>query len=37
MFNDKLSAYIEVLSFNKIVNDAKTRNGIFFDKLGLPS
>lgn len=37
MFSDKLSAYIEVLSFSKIVNDAKKRNGIFFDKLSLPS
>ncbi len=37
VFNDKPNAYIEVLSFSKIVNDAKMRNGIFFDKLGLPS
>lgn len=35
MFNDKLNAYIEVISFDKIVNDAKMRNAIFFDKLGI--
>lgn len=35
MFNDNLNAYIEVLSFDKIVNDAKMRNEIFFDKLGI--
>lgn len=34
-YNDKLNAYFEVLSFDKIVNDAKKRNKILFDKLGL--
>lgn len=34
-FNDNLNAYIEVMSFDKIVNDAKMRNEIFFDKLGI--
>lgn len=34
-FNNKLNAYVEVLSFDKIVNDAKKRNKILFDKLGL--
>lgn len=34
-YNNKMNAYIEVLSYNKIVNDAKRRNKILFDKLGL--
>lgn len=29
------NAYIEILPFDKIVNDAKMRNRIFFEKLGL--
>lgn len=31
--NKSLNAYIEVISFDKLVNDAKMRNGIFFRKL----
>ena len=34
-YNTNLNAYIEVLSFDKILNDAKKRNKILFDKLGL--
>jgi hypothetical protein len=30
-------AYIEVISYNKLVNGANERNKAFFDKLGLPS
>lgn len=29
-------AYFEVLSFSKMVSDAKKRNAVFFDKLNLP-
>lgn len=31
------NAYIEVLSYTKVVTDAKQRNAVLFDKLGLPS
>ncbi len=34
-FNDNLNAYIEILSYDKILNDAQKRNKILFDKLGL--
>lgn len=34
-YNEKLNAYIEILSYDKIVNDAKKRNQILFDKLGI--
>ena len=33
-YNDKMNAYIEILSYDKIINDAKKRNRILFDKLG---
>lgn len=36
-FNDSAKAYIEVLSFDQLVNAATERNKAFFDKLGLPS
>lgn len=32
-----LNAYIEVISFEKLVNDAKKRNRVLFDKLNLPA
>ncbi len=35
MYNDKMNAYIEVLSYDKIILDAKKRNKILFDKLGI--
>lgn len=35
MFRMKDNQYIEVLTYDKIVNDAKKRNKILFDKLGL--
>lgn len=31
------NAYIEVISYTKMVTDAKKRNAVLFDKLGLPS
>lgn len=34
-FNDTYNAYVEILSFDKIVNDAKKRNQILFNKLGI--
>lgn len=36
-YNSARDAYIEVISFDKLVNAAKERNRAFFDKLGLPS
>jgi len=29
-------AYIEVISFDRLLNAARERNRVFFDKLGLP-
>lgn len=34
-YNDEYPAYIEVLPFDKIINAAKQRNKILFDKLGI--
>ncbi|MGW5269195.1 ATP-binding protein [Rhodococcus sp. NPDC003994] len=36
-FNDSARAYIEVVSFDGLVNAATERNRAFFDKLGLPT
>jgi hypothetical protein len=36
-YNDNYAAYIEVSSFERLVNAAKERNKAFFDKLGLPT
>ncbi len=36
-FHDKYNAYIEVISYDKLLTDAKKRNNILFDKLGLPT
>ncbi len=36
-FHKIYKAYIEVISFDKLVHSAKQRNRAFFDKLGLPS
>lgn len=36
-FNDSAKAYIEVMSFDGLVNAAMERNRAFFDKLGLPT
>ena len=36
-YNPSLSAYVEVISYTKLLNDAKKRNRILFEKLHLPS
>ena len=36
-YNKSYKAYIEVISFDRLVNAAKQRNRAFFDKLGLPT
>jgi hypothetical protein len=36
-FNEPYKAYIEVMSFDGLVNSATERNRAFFDKLGLPT
>jgi hypothetical protein len=35
-YNANLSAYVEILSYTKLLRDAKKRNRILFDKLHLP-
>lgn len=35
-YHDVLRAYVEVVSYEKMLNDAKKRNRAFFDKLGIP-
>jgi len=36
-YNPNYRAYVEVISFDRLVNGAKERNKAFFDKLGLPT
>lgn len=36
-YNPNYKAYIEVISFDRLLNNAMQRNKAFFDKLGLPS
>lgn len=36
-FNQNFNAYVEIIGFNKLLNDSKQRNQILFDKLQLPS
>ncbi|MCX7021990.1 MAG: hypothetical protein NTW26_06930 [bacterium] len=36
-YNPNKHAYVEVISYNKLVNDSEKRNKAFFDKLNLPS
>ena len=36
-YNPSLSAFVEVISYTKLLRDAKKRNRILFDKLHLPS
>lgn len=36
-YNQNYNAYIEVFSFDRLLNSAKERNRAFFDKLGLPT
>lgn len=35
-YNDSVGAYIEILSFDKLVQDSKKRNRVLFKKLNLP-
>lgn len=35
-YNPNLSAYVEIISYTKLLRDAKKRNRILFDKLHLP-
>ena len=35
LYNSKIHAYIEVLSFDKIRNDSEKRNRVLFEKLGV--
>lgn len=35
-FNPTLNAYYEVISYSKVLADARKRNRVLFDKLGLP-
>ncbi|GHU44268.1 hypothetical protein FACS1894190_15490 [Spirochaetia bacterium] len=34
-YNSNYNAYIEIMSFDKVLNDSKKRNRILFEKLGL--
>nr|WP_315151413.1 hypothetical protein [uncultured Flavobacterium sp.] len=34
-FNDNYNMYVEILSFDKILNDSKERNRVLFEKLNL--
>ena len=36
-YKKSYNAYVEVISFNRLINSAKERNRAFFDKLGLPT
>lgn len=34
-YNDNARAYMEIISFDKLINDAEQRNRVLFDKLGI--
>ncbi|MGO9271345.1 MAG: hypothetical protein ACLQOO_13985, partial [Terriglobia bacterium] len=34
-YNQNLKTYVEIISFNKLVGDAKRRNAVLFEQLGL--
>lgn len=36
-FNDNYNMYVEIMSFDKILNDSRERNRVLFDKLNLPT
>lgn len=36
-FNDNYNMYVEIMSFDKILNDSRERNRVLFDKLNLSS
>jgi len=35
-YNESLTTYVEIISFDKLITDAQKRNQILFDKLLLP-
>ena len=35
-FNQNLNAYYEMISYNKLLNDARKRNRVLFEKLNIP-
>jgi len=35
-FNDNYNLYVEIISFDKLLNDSKQRNKVLFEKLNLP-
>ena len=37
LYHDKYNAYIEVLTYQKVLKDATNRNRVLFDKLGIPT
>jgi hypothetical protein len=37
VFNPSLAAYVEVISYTKLLRDAKKRNHVLFEKLNLPT
>lgn len=36
-FNKHLNAYVEIISYEKLINDAKKRNRVLFEKLHIPT
>ncbi len=36
-FNQSVGAYVEIISFDKLIGDAKKRNAVLFEKLGIPN
>ena len=36
-FNQNLNAYYEIISYGKLLNDARKRNRVLFDKLNIPN
>jgi|JI10StandDraft_1071094.scaffolds.fasta_scaffold00371_24 hypothetical protein len=36
-FNDNYNLYVEIISFDKLINDSKQRNKVLFEKLNLPT
>lgn len=36
-FNDNYNLYVEIISFDKLLNDSKQRNKVLFEKLNLPN
>jgi len=36
-FKKQYNTYFEVISYSKMLTDAKKRNAVLFNKLGLPS